>query len=369
MISLSIESLARMSQQDADALRAIADIYSPKQRNDSIPVGRLRELIGNGNTCALSTLAELNGAAPAPAAKVEQRKHATIYFYRAAGADERAPSFDPGDAYYNWNSATVDHTPAGWSSMPPKLEVGQILYCTTVALSEPADTIASPLRLGTWHVAAASLKVGNLSSMGSAGPLTATGTISGPASWSLDANGKVEALGAAFLASAQSTAARTGATAKVHELHPHDNPAMGAPTADDIADQVFSGGAQLQGATVTTTDQGADVDPAQVFSGGAALPGGVRIVKDLNFREVSIVSDEPDGKSVFAIGATATLEQPAPNVQSGTPIPPPLPIVTAANLAAAIRRRDERLAATTPTACTRAGRCVGRCGYHQPCPD
>lgn len=50
-------------------------------------------------------------------------------------------------------------------------------------------------------------------------------------------------LGEQFLASVKGTAERTGATVKATTLHPHDNPAFGAPDQHALADQVFSGGA------------------------------------------------------------------------------------------------------------------------------
>jgi hypothetical protein len=65
MISLTIGDMNKMTRQDADALRAIANVYHPINRNDNMDVGTLREAVGRGQPGALSTLAELNDAARA----------------------------------------------------------------------------------------------------------------------------------------------------------------------------------------------------------------------------------------------------------------------------------------------------------------
>jgi hypothetical protein len=186
------------------------------------------------------------------------------------------------------------------------------------ALRAIAD-VYHPVKAATSAVTPGTFKVGDLASLGTE-PVIMESDIRTP---TLDAAARLvgtlsgvpkPTLAEQFAASVKGTAERAGVTAKVTMLHPHDNPAVGAPDQHALADQVFSGGvtnltsengdAYLQGIAARS-----EPDPAQVFSGGVSAgqvfgPGTI-------------------------LGETDTRVA-LPNVVSGTstPIPPPLPAAT-----------------------------------------
>jgi hypothetical protein len=271
MISLTIADCSRMTKQDAAALRAIADAYYPTTRNQDMDVGTLKTAIARGMPGAMSTLAELNEAAHTAA--IGQLKE----MITPAPAGETVKVQDL----------------AGIGSGPGIITTGSIP-------TDPARTFTPP-------------------------PEAKASTIPSTGDALLDS---AASLGQLFVASAQKTADRLGvdATAK---LHPHDNPAAGAPDQHDIADQVFSGGG-------LPTSENVEPDPAALFSGGGltATPGaaaqlvqlGAQVQAGITALGATVVATPAGGAHIMLDVDQA---QPAPNVQSTTPIPPPLPTATA----------------------------------------
>lgn len=97
------------------------------------------------------------------------QKNAVISLYKWS---DSLPEFNPGDAYFNWNSAAIDKAVPGWSVMaPPNPNApGQTLYIATSVLQVPADTIASPLAQGATTVAAVAVQGATVPNVQSGAP-------------------------------------------------------------------------------------------------------------------------------------------------------------------------------------------------------
>lgn len=268
MISLTIDKLSSMTKEDAAALRAIADVYHPAKRNDAMTVDTLRAGIARNHPGALTTLGELNAAAPA----------CKVTSLSSLG------DLEPGTL------ATGRIFPGGG-------EIGG--DGTGVAL---ANFNENDLKIDAAVAENVNERIAN--------------------------NGGLARLGDQFLASVQKTADRLGATAK---LHPDDNPATGAPDQHDIADKVFSGGAVLTcentlglDASIAALAGAATLDPAQVFSGGG-LP-------NVQAGQTATSATGPAGSTATLISAAtasaSATSGDAPNVRAAIPTPPPLPVVT-----------------------------------------
>lgn len=318
MISLTIGELDKMSRREADTLRAIADIFHPAQRNDKMDVAALKSAIARGNAGALETLNELNGAVPKTEDGAASGEVTTSFTAKLYKWSKSVPSAPIGHSIYNVRAgvnSAYDGTDGWCVEALPASGADMTLYCAErkvnipgtcdVALTDYRGAIVTPM---AYHV-------GSPSSLGDAVLMSYSGgttpTISTGSVTITDAVGE-PTLADLFTKSVQKTAERVGGTVKATTLHPHDNPAVGAPDQHALADQVFGGG------VANLTSENVAPDPAAVFSGGglpalASAPVGTQID--------SVV--DPATGVMKVTGVTLVGNAPA-----STPIPPPLPVVT-----------------------------------------
>lgn len=332
MINLTIDALHLMTKEDAEALRAVANVYHPTMRNENMDVGTLRQAIQRGNLGALATLAELNDAAARDTTKVQSRpldisglsnvsttlasigytggtvsregdQVSTSFTTRLYKWSDGVPTVPTGSSMYSVRTGVNSEYDGvdGWStSVPQAPGAGFTLYEACVNKVLHGGALVVKIDYQDASIVAAAYKCASLSQLGDrdVGSLhAATGTIS-------TMTPALPDLAEQFKKSVERTAGREvkATYTPPGTLHPDDNPATGAPDQHALADQVFSGGG-------LPTNETVEPDPTKVFSGGGL---GEQ------------VANGPGADVAAAVFSGGGL----PNVQSGTPIPPPLPLVT-----------------------------------------